>query len=472
MGITLQPRIHSLRRLLFRNVTALVFLLVGVSNTNAQGNWITQDLGTAVPGSFIHHPITKGLAVTYESSGPPLFSPAGTSFAWREDQPGHWRLLASPATGDPDQVQLFDAISPSKLITSKGEQIYISNDSGKSWTFASSGANALALNMFSSDSGYKVVGNYEDSSVSLLLTYGDVLLFIDRIGGVTMPFRSQMPVNARTLGRDTIMLLSRQLYSVSTDLGKTWTSVNPFENTNSLKPPFAREVSLTSDPSRFYIVGGYFQESDYLKTTDFGSSWKLCDAGFRGKMARLVESSEQVLFGLVMDTTLFIRNTNLFPGFTGPTGFKKAEGDTLVYTTDGGASWHVEQRFVGDTISHLIAGDSGRVYVMHYRNGHTYISTFTPGASSVDVISSKHSTLKVYPNPSSNSIKFTLPVDGNVHVRFVNVLGQPLYDVDLQHDASRESVIEYPESMRAISGPILMVVETPWYRIGQLVIKQ
>jgi hypothetical protein len=354
--------------------------------------------------------------------------------------------------------------------------IYYSIDSGRIWQLASGGTGVMAVKMFTQDSGYKIMSNYNDSTVTAYLTYGETLGFFDRAIEHTISPRAHMPKEVRIISRDTLLTLSSAgVFETTTDEGKTWTKTYLTEGLSSSNWSDFGNIVQTSDPTRYYVTGGFHNESDYFETNDFGKTWTHHSGYFNSRLVRLAESSRDLLFGVVMDTLDKRQGAgNLFEAFAAPAfgTWRPAYGDTLVYTTDRGSTWHVEQHFVGDTISHLIAGDSGRVYLMHYRNGHTYISTFTPGASSVDVISSKHSTLKVYPNPSSNAIKFTLPVDGNVHVRFANMLGQPLYDVDLQHDASRESVIEYPESMRAISGPILMVVETPWYRIGQLVIKQ
>lgn len=282
-----------------------------------------------------------------------------------------------------------------------------------------------------------------------------------------------MPYSALAWGKDTLMLAGRELLHISTDRGASRSERPLFENVPTPKKPSVGTFSKTTDPSFFFLVtGGDFEVDDHLYTTDFGNTWIRNTPKYRSRLIRIAASDHKTWFGLVVDSLADRTNFNVFPQFFNY--FHPCDGDTLVFTTDAGVTWQAEQQFVGDTITHLVAGDSGRVYMMHFRGGKTFISTYFPQGDpySVDYIKAKHSTLKVYPNPSTSSVKFTLPVSALLRIRFVNILGQELYATSVNHSADHESTIDYPALLQDWRGPLLMLVEADWFKINQLIIKQ
>jgi hypothetical protein len=452
----------------------VLFVLVALSGElRAQGVWKTQELCDCTPESLVYDKLIKGFAVTHFHKGPPTYRSAGRGSVWKETTPGLWRSISDTATTNgANRGESFGAISQERLVFVNGENVNVSEDSGKTWLVGSIGPTSILIHFFSGDSGYKVIPDYYDSSFVVRLTYGSTVFFLEEVMSRQLQSRKDLPHSAIAWGADTLILLSSAMVMITTDRGADWKDIPLFADRPNLKKPFSFILSKTSDPRFFFLVqAGDYGVDDYMFTTDFGTSWTYRKPRFGGRLARLVATNRMKWFGLVGDSLYDVASGGLFYRFFDL--YHPSRGDTLVYTTDAGLTWQTEQRFVGDTITHLVAGDSGRVYMMHFRGGKTYISTYFPdGQESVEYIKARHSTLKVYPNPSTSSLNFTLPVSTNLHVKFVNVLGQVLYETRVDHHSDHPSTIQYPAQLQDWRGPLLMLVEADWFKINQLIIKQ
>jgi hypothetical protein len=452
---------------------AMSVLVVLSHELRAQGVWKTQELCDCTPQSLVYDNVIKGFAVTHFHQGPPTYRSAGSGSVWKESLRGVWKSLSDSATTNgPNRPSDFGAISEERLVFVGGENVHVSVDSGKTWQVGSISPASLLVHFFSGDSGYKIIRNVADTSFEVRLSFGSTVFFLDEVFSRKLTSKQQVPNGALAWGSDTIVVHSQNWVMITTDRGKSWRDINVFADRPGITQPTILMFSKTNDPSFFFLVSaGQFGRDDYAFTADFGESWTYSHPKFDGRMIRLAASTRSYWFGLVVDSLIDRYSGNLFGNYFDY--YHPCNGDTLVYTTDAGLTWQTEQRFVGDTITHLVAGDSGRVYMMHFRGGKTYISTYFPdGQERVEYIKARHSTLKVYPNPSTSSLNFTLPVSTNLHVKFVNVLGQVLYETRVDHHSDHPSTIQYPAVLQDWRGPLLMLVEADWFKINQLIIKQ
>ena len=435
-----------------------------------QGNWVTHELCECVPVTVMFDYQAGVYVIAGKSGGNVGFNAIpGTMSHWRKQSYGEWMKIIDSSNywTFANVKQNFTARTSSRLLYAMSNGIWESIDSGRTWVLQSGGTGVMGIHMFTSDSGYKALWNSADSTLTVRLTYGDVTGFFDDVYKVTLP-QNFKPGDVSMRGRDTLLMLSR-LVRITTDRGQSWQVIDPTGGENPEASRRFLRIVRTSDPSRFYLLSGIYRVSDYFSTTDFGKSWTHHTGRFRQRLARLAESGENLLFGIAMDSTEMDAADNLLSNF-GSIG-RRSSGDTLVYTTDQGRTWSVETRFLGDTLTHLLAGDSGRVYLVHYRGGKTFVSTYIPGIASVEGARASTSSLRVFPNPSSTSLNFTLPVDASLRITLIDPLGRKLHEAEIEHDNAKPSTLDYPSTLAHYNGPLLLIADGGWFKTSQLIVK-
>lgn len=157
---------------------AASLLVLLILEVRAQGVWRTQELCDCTPQSMVYDKLIKGFAVTHFHNGAPRYESSGRGSVWKEKRPGVWTSISDTATTNGPRTNAdFGAISESRLVFVNGEDVYVSNDSGKTWLIGSRGPTGLLIHFFNADSGYKVIQSFVDSSVSYKMTFGSTVFF-------------------------------------------------------------------------------------------------------------------------------------------------------------------------------------------------------------------------------------------------------------------------------------------------------
>jgi hypothetical protein len=373
----------------------------------------------------------------------------------------NWSLIGDSLEGLFGSVathQDFCMPTLEKIFFAFGKIVRRSTDAGYSWELLPAGPPIVSIKMFSADSGYKLT--QDGTSTSFFLTYASGDFWFDRI--LDFPFVIR---DARIISRDTFVLISQKQLRLSSDRGEHWNITSPIDTTTG---GALAALSTTGNPERFYIVTAN-TNSDFILTTDFGKSWVARRVDNSGRIFRLVESRPGLLWMLKSHVKDLSYSPNLFNLATNLVSPKVA--DSLFLSTDDGKSWTLQPSFVGDTIVEVIAGDAGKLHVMHYNGPSVYVSTFDPDASRVSTSGFTENALKVFPNPFDRLINFRFPKALTANVSLVDPLGRILFQTAFDIRKGQDNTLMLPEHLATYKGPLFFVIESNGRRIGQLLVR-
>jgi hypothetical protein len=210
------------------------------------------------------------------------------------------------------------------------------------------------------------------------------------------------------------------LFQTSTG-GKAWIERRPF-GTGLYKDNVPRYLVPTSDLAHFYILlnaptFGSTVLEDFIATTDGGSSWQT-DSVFHGKIYLLASSSVQRLWAFV-GHDIFQSSSQLSDVYPKLTGY----ADSLMFSSDEGASWHFDPSFIGDTVLMMTWPDSTHGYVVTRRDKKLYVYRWIEGSNGV-AVNTTEQPLALREEPVRDWLVFDSPTSLNSSVEIIDVLGR------------------------------------------------
>jgi hypothetical protein len=424
----------------------------------AQGRWETTKIcAECIPKALDVEPEVISLLRVAPSQGSDyddLWTFDGTTWSSYLDSVG-WLFNVS-------HFQDFSAPNRQIFLYRSETGIRKTTNGGRTWESLGSSSPIRAMKLFSSDSGIKVVQDF-DGNTYVFLTYDGGAFWIDRIGELSFTSRAAFVFSA-----DSIALLSYKLSAFSTDRGNSWRINCPIDTANVTTFSTLGSVVIPARGSaEFYVTASPpHSEVDLLRTTDFGHTWDSLRLGARTRLARFAKS-DNLLWQLRAQQSISYP-ANLMK--TAWDIFNPKVADSLFFSADG-KTWTFDPRFIGDTVVEMVAGDSGTLHVLHYHDSSVYVSTRFPGSASVVFSDFRDNNLRVYPNPSSSFLKFTLPKTTETVCSLVDVLGRVRYSVKRLIRANEEELLTYPTELQGFQGSLFLLLETSERRIGSLIYK-
>lgn len=224
----------------------------------------------------------------------------------------------------------------------------------------------------------------------------------------------------------------QRLIEKTTDGGIFWFPI--YYETDSY--PLRFSSVFFSDIDRGYVVGTY---GTILKTIDGGANWSNQNSGTTNGLCSIYYTDESTGYtvggeGTILKTTdgginwitqnsgttvelysVFFSDENL--------GYTVGNGGIILKTTDGGTNWITEYSGTTSSLHSVyfpsidtgyIVGDSG--IILKTTNGGYPVG--------MNDLSSKSSTLKTYPNPTSTEVTIESPTKGQLSI--LNLCGKQL----------------------------------------------
>jgi hypothetical protein len=326
----------------------------------------------------------------------------------------------------------FHSTSPKDAYTLVGFGIlYASHDSGRTWDTTYLPPGDIVHDYFGgiNRAGYGIVivhfyrGFAPEDSVIILETHDSAKTF-DTLSAIYAKTLTILDGVSRDSLHQIVLFENHSnqpvLFQTSTG-GKQWTRRTATgTGGSSLNRP--RNLILTSDSNRFYVLlkAESFGNSilqDFIATTDGGNTWRV-DTAFQGRIYLLSSSSVHRLWGFV-GHSIFQNGADLSFVYPALTGY----ADSLMFSSDEGASWHFDPSFIGDTVLMMTWPDSTHGYVVTRRDKKLYVYRWIEGSNGV-AVNTTEQTLALREEPVRDWLVFDSPASLNSSVEIIDVLGR------------------------------------------------
>lgn len=361
----------------------------------------------------------------------------------------------------------YDVWSESTQYMHLRTRSHVTRDAGSSWVSYSVPGVALAQEFIAPDSGYRIMAM--PNGFEIRGSFDSNFIFIERISEWTTSEPGLQVRTARILSKDRVIvsiLLGSSSFLLSTiDGGMTWTQ-RPILEPTPYGVPYFDVIASTTNPDRFYAIGGLGDSTDFVRTTDGGQTWKEYHDRAPGRIMRIVETSPESMWILVNRKVTTDKNELTFYLEEGHIA------DSLFFSSDGGDTWLLQSSVVGDTVADIVADENGRLHVLSLRNGSTILRTFSSGFNSVERSRFKRDAdLRLHPNPSSDFIRFVLDRRAKLTVRIVDPLGRVYLEDEVEVQPHVPSTVRYPETLDGVKGCLLLVLDDGSIRSSQAFVK-
>lgn len=380
-----------------------------------------------------------------------------------------WKKANSrtPVHITPNIFQYWSAVADNQFFLRQGSGTLRTKDGGMTWQAYAGPVAAIAFQMHSPDSGMMLVGTSDANGKVIQGRFSTDSGTFFTESAFELPLNTGFnPSTGYIIDSDTMVALARSqsstLIAVTTDRGKSWT-IDSFSGTQSLRAWYS-SISVALDTRNIYLLGGSENVPEFQISTDLGKSWTASSGIARGRVYRVV-SAPSGLWKLVG------QQPELTPANLWADARNGAAADSLYFSSNDGASWHLQEQFVGDTITGIERSADGDIYVMTRNRGAVYVWSLRPSGAVNTSQKFNVRNVQVHPNPSSAFVQFIVPFSGTATVQLIDVLGNVIHREERPILANVTERIEYPRKIASSRGSLYLLIECNGHRARQLILK-
>lgn len=318
-------------------------------------------------------------SITFDKNNNIYVSTTTEIYRYEPMAPG-WRMLLNKKPHEFNSV----GISPSGKIIVPSFPVFISSDNGNNFDEVRLPYETIATNILFKDTNFVFIGTYSG-------------LFLSSKSAENNSWRKTGALDKYIycMGTDkysNIYFGSDDGLSKSTDNGDTWTKI--------FYPGFAIKTLAISSSNQFYAGA---DGKGLYKSKDGGATWLLLNTGVTTTSIQSIICSDSLhIYISLVDGGVYGSNNQ-------------------------GETWRSLNKGLGDLFVKALALDkNGNLYCS--TNSGLYKSLYPDPEYHNKPLPSDYKLFENYPNPfnSSTTIRYRLPVDGNVRITLYNILGQEI----------------------------------------------
>jgi photosystem II stability/assembly factor-like uncharacterized protein len=310
-------------------------------------------------------------------------------------------------------------------ITEYGHKVKKTVDSGLTWITSSLPQTYNDITMVNESLGFMVGGGQNPLGTitwGVLCKTNDGINWIDQSG--PWPYLNKVYFKNNSVGFLLGGWTTGKLY-YTTNAGNNW-SLLPL----NISSPFV-DMVFVNDNTGFLLAGSSFQANIVLKTNDGGFNWVTIYANTNNSWYNKFSSFN------------FIDSMN---------GYAVSVFGQILHTNDGGVSWVLQKSFTDNSLKSILLVNDSSGYIIG--NNGNFVSFGNALNTNVPENSNeKYSSIKTYPNPFFETIKFELysNIEDNVLIELFDINGK-LVDITNKKIIQGNQLVEYNPDVNLKTG--------------------